>query len=377
MGRFAYRGRNLAHRLSGQTGRSGRAHGWPSLVALGILCPIKKLLQREIGTADRSRGRSPSVVGPHLIGAALSGVRLHIVLTGVQTGAPALLADAAEAAAALLYCFGTRSVHQRGRRWPGRQALAFGAGLVAIWVAVGSGLASYDETSVTLHMVQHILLMMAAPPLLALGRPVLLLTQAAPRRTQVAVARFMRGRLVSAATHPAFATPVYFATMWVMLVDRSVYDYLVSNQPVHELSHVVLLTVGLLYWPPLVAPDVSAHRLSFQARMLLLLGSMPLEALPGGWMRFQATPIDPINSLAGTHTAGEVFLVAATGACSIWLCTIAIQWFAFAVREERREAAKPTPTGWTVPWWAEPVPAASSGSSGDLEPGPSSTPWVR
>ncbi len=304
------------------------------------------------------------MVAPLLASAASGGVQLHVLLTAVQTGTPAVVADAAEAAITVSYGLGVQRLRMRGRRWPLRRAAAFLAGIVAVWVAVGSGLASYDETSATLHMVQHVLLMMVAPPLLALGRPVLLLTQAADRTVQVGVAKFMRGRFVAAVTHPIVATPLYFTTMWVMLVDRRVYDYLIAHQPVHDLSHVVLLTVGLLYWPPLVAPDASAHRLSFQARMLLLLGSMPLEALPGGWMRFQATPIDPINTLADTHTAGEVFLVAATGACSVWLCTIAIQWFAFAVREERREVAKPVPTTWTVPWWVAP------GGTGDAGIGP-------
>ncbi len=306
-----------------------------------------------------------AVFGSPALAAALDGVRLHVLLTGVQTAPPALAAAGAEAAAAVLYGVGVRRVARRGRRWPVRHTVSFVAGLAGTWAAVGSGLAAYDRTSVTLHIVQHILLMMAVPPLLALGRPLLLATQASGRGVQVAITRFMRGRFVAVVTHPAFATPVYFFTMWGMLADRRVYDYLIAHQPVHELSHAVLLVVGLLYWPPLVAPETSRHRLSFQGRMLLLLGSMPLEALPGGWMRFQATPIDPINTLAGTHTAGEVLLVAATGTCSVWLSAIVAQWFAFAVREERREAAKTVSTEWTVPWWAQPadVPAPAPGAA--------------
>lgn len=275
-----------------------------------------------------------------------------MLLTGAQTGIPALAVDAALAASAGLYLGGVRRLAGRGRRWAVRHTAAFVAGLVAIWVAVGSGLAVYDDSSVTLHMVQHILLMMAAPPLLALGRPVALAAQSSARATQVRLTRLMRGPAVTVATHPAVAGVIYFFTMWVMLVDRGVYDYLVTHQAAHEAAHVLLLAAGLLYWPPLVAPDASRHHLSHPARVVLLLLSMPLEALPGIWMRFQSSPISAINTLAGTRTGGEVFLVAATGACSLWLVTIVVQWFAFALREERREQARATPDlEWTVPSW--------------------------
>ncbi|HET9076744.1 MAG TPA: cytochrome c oxidase assembly protein [Acidimicrobiales bacterium] len=310
-----------------------------------------------------------ALLATHPSGAALSGVRAGVLLTGVQTAAPALAAAGAEVAAAGLYLWGVRRLAGRGRRWPVRRTLAFMAGLTTIWLAVGSGLAAYDETSVTLHMVQHVLLMTAAPPLLALGRPLALATQAARRPAQVRLNRLLRSGPVAALTHPLPAAVLYFGTMWVMLVDRPAYDYLIADQPAHRASHVLLLAVGLLYWTPLVAPDTARHRLSHPARVVLLLLSMPLEALPGVFMRFRSTPIDAINSLADTRTAGELFLVAATGACSLWLVAVVVQWFAFAVREERRQASGPDGAGgaWTVPWWigpaTPPVAASPSGPS--------------
>lgn len=302
----------------------------------------------------------PDLITTAAPGGVFTGVRLHVLLTGVQTGGPALATCGAELAGAALYVWGANRLAARGRRWPGRHTGAFLAGLAAIWVAVGSGLAAYDETSVTLHMVQHILLMMVAPPLLALGRPVALATSASRRPVQVRINRLMRSRLVGALTHPVPASALYFGTMWLMLADQRVYDYLIGHEGVHQASHGLLLVVGLLYWAPLVAPDASRHRLSHPARVMLLLLSMPLEALPGVIMRFRSSPIAVINNLVDTRTAGEVFLVAATGACSLWLVTVVVQWFAYALREERREAARPEGAGrgWTVPWWAEPAPPA-------------------
>ena len=290
--------------------------------------------------------------------AAVVAVRLSVLLTGIQTGIPALVAAGADLVAAGLYLAGTRRLASRGRGWPARRTASFLGGLAAVWVAVGSGLAAYDRTSVTLHVIQHVLLMMVAPPLLALGRPLPLAAQAGRRPVQVRLTRLVRGPALSALTHPVTASGLYFGTMWAMLVDRRVYDYLIAHHAAHDAGHGLMLAVGALYWIPLVAPDSSRHRLSHPGRMLLLLVSMPLEALPGAWMHYQSSPMAVINTLADTRTAGELLLVAATGACSVWLVTIAVQWFAFAVREDRREAAKAPATGWAVPWWVEPASEA-------------------
>src|SRR5712672_4145514 len=53
-----------------------------------------------------------------------------------------------------------------------RHMAAFISGLVAIWVAVGSPLASMDHELLSIHMVQHLILMAVAPPLILFGMPV-------------------------------------------------------------------------------------------------------------------------------------------------------------------------------------------------------------
>src|SRR5436305_253390 len=85
----------------------------------------------------------------------------------------------------------SRPVHQAQRRppvsrWrsrpagrpnpvPFRRTAAFLLGLGAIEVALQSPIEHYDTTLFSLHMVQHILLTLVAPPLIAAGAPVTLL----------------------------------------------------------------------------------------------------------------------------------------------------------------------------------------------------------
>src|SRR5882757_1338137 len=58
---------------------------------------------------------------------------------------------------------------------------AFFAGIVSLWIAVGSPLEAFDDVSLSVHMVQHLLLMAVASPLILLGAPALPLLQGIPQ----------------------------------------------------------------------------------------------------------------------------------------------------------------------------------------------------
>src|SRR5882724_7710288 len=78
---------------------------------------------------------------------------------------------AAIAVAALLYLRGGRlsaTASAAGKRWRG---VAFYGGLATVALAVSSPIDAYAGELFWVHMVQHVLLMMVAPPLLLLGRP--------------------------------------------------------------------------------------------------------------------------------------------------------------------------------------------------------------
>ena len=270
--------------------------------------------------------------------------------TGVQTGPLELVAGGLLVAAAALYLFGTRRIRERGRPWPAGRVWAFLAGLLAVWGAVGSGLAAYDERSVTAHIAQHILLMMVAPPLLAMGRPVVLAAQALGRTRQVKLVRALGAPAVRVPTHPVTAWVLYIGSMMVMFADRPVYDYLVAHPLVHDAAHGWLIGTGLLYWEPLLGAG-TGHRMPRPARVISVLANMPFEALVGLWLRYRTAPVDPLNSVSDTQRAGEAFIVGATMVSTVWLLVIVGQWAAEAWREEARAASRPGRAEWSTPWW--------------------------
>src|SRR5580658_2108389 len=79
----------------------------------------------------------------------------------------------------------------------GGRLAAFFAGILCVWAAIGSPLAAFDDLSLTVHMVQHLLLMAIAPPLILLGAPALPLLQGIPQSVaRRIVGPFLRWRSV-------------------------------------------------------------------------------------------------------------------------------------------------------------------------------------
>ena len=72
------------------------------------------------------------------------------------------------------------------RRWHGGQPAAFLGGLAAIFLALASPVEPFADLLLQVHMVQHLLLMMVAPPLLWLGAPLFPLLRGLPRAVRVA-----------------------------------------------------------------------------------------------------------------------------------------------------------------------------------------------
>src|SRR5262249_10295429 len=95
-------------------------------------------------------------------------------------------------------------LYARGRRMmkgasasaiPTRRAAPFLSGMFLVWTALGSPLVAYDHDLLTVHMIQHLLLMTAAPGLILLGEPLLAFRYGLPRAGHAALHVLRRPRL--------------------------------------------------------------------------------------------------------------------------------------------------------------------------------------
>ena len=120
------------------------------------------------------------------------------VVLGSWTVDPLVLG--ACAAAGALYVWG---MLRSRRRWPAWRALSFLAGLAVVLLALLSGIDRYADELLSVHVIEHLLLILLAPVLILWGAPLRLALRACPPAGVHLIARLLRGRLARLLTRPA------------------------------------------------------------------------------------------------------------------------------------------------------------------------------
>ncbi|MBV9204999.1 MAG: cytochrome c oxidase assembly protein [Actinobacteria bacterium] len=212
--------------------------------------------------------------------------------------APAVSAALAVLAAAYLAGAGLVTRRHPARPWPAGRTLAFGAGLAAIAAAIQGSPGVYDDVLFSAHMVQHLLLIMVAPPLLILGRPVTLLLHATRNPVHTWVKRVVRSPVVSALTCPAVAATCYAAAVIATHL-TPLMNLAIGNTAVHDAEHVLYLVVGYLYFLPVAGAEPIRWRLPLFGRYLLLLAVMPVDTAVGVALMLAPRELFPAYARAG------------------------------------------------------------------------------
>ena len=201
------------------------------------------------------------------------------VLTQWQA-APAVTASVVVAAG--LYLWGVVRVARRhpARPWPAWRTAAFLAGLAVVVLALQSGIGSYDDVLFWDHMVQHLMLVMVAPPLLIVGQPITLLLHASRNPLHSWAKRVLRSPVASFLTWPVFGFAAYAAAI-VVLHLTAVASLIARNQVAHDAEHVVFLAVGYLFFLPIIGSEPIRWRLSYPTKLILLFLIMPVDTFTG------------------------------------------------------------------------------------------------
>src|SRR5258708_589196 len=175
--------------------------------------------------------------------------------------APLVTAGVVVAAAA--YLWGVARVARRHpvRPWPAWRTGIFLGGLAVVVLALQSGLGSYDDVLFWDHMIQHLMLIMVAPPLLIFGQPLPLLLHASRNPVHTWAKRAVRSRAVTWLTWPPFGVAAYALTIAVTPLTRLM-NLVMSNQVLHNAEHALYLLVGYLFFLPLVGREPLRWRLS-------------------------------------------------------------------------------------------------------------------
>jgi putative membrane protein len=173
-------------------------------------------------------------------------------------------------AAAALYTRGSAALHRGTRRTYWREA-AFYGGLATIFVALIAPLDAVAEALFSAHMVQHLLLILVAPPLLAAGEPGVRLVLAIPGTWRRIFNRQIRSRfpmwLMSAVRNPLVVWCLHVVAIWAWHLP-TLYDAAARNELVHVLEHASFFGTAVLFWNVVI--DRSRKALGYPARILFV-----------------------------------------------------------------------------------------------------------
>jgi cytochrome c oxidase assembly factor CtaG len=236
---------------------------------------------------------------------------------------------------------GVRAPPTTAGRW---RTVAFVAGLATIVVALDTSIDDLADKLLWVHMVQHVLLLMVAPPLLALGRPWNRMWHGFPlglrRSIARAVAQGPRWALVRRAARslrgPALSWVLFNVTLvgWHL---PAAYDLTLRSPAVHALEHAMFFGTGLLFWtrvidsPPWRSPLNDASRaayvglaivVSWALAIVLAVSTSPLYAPYAA----EASRPGGISALADQQLAAGVMWVPGSIPFTIAILFIAYRW---------------------------------------------------
>ena len=258
------------------------------------------------------------------------------------------------AVTALLYALGGRSSAtppDAAKRWRGA---AFYAGLATLALAVASPIDAYAGELFWAHMVQHVLLMMVASPLLLLGRPWPRISRPLPLGVRRPLARgVLVGRALAPARSafrwlgapaPSFALFNGTLLLWHL---PALYDLTLRDGPVHDLEHALFFGTALLFWVHLLPGATSRPRLGDASRavyataallvswVLAIVLALAPEPVYAAYAALVQRP-GGLSALADQQLAAGVMWVPASVPYCIVLVVIALRWLDPATGSGRR-----------------------------------------
>jgi putative membrane protein len=207
---------------------------------------------------------------------------LHHVAWGVSHSAfPTLIL----VFAALTYLRGWLFLRSNSLKVSSWRAFSFFVGLFLIWGAVASPLAALDHELLTIHMLQHLLLMTLAPPLIWLGLPVGPLLYGLPQRSvEGPLDRWWHSRratqFLKVLGRPKFAWLAACAVLVGWHIPRF-FALGMQSALWHLAEHLSFLATGVLFWWPVVKASAGAYRRDLSMILYLFFATLPCDILSG------------------------------------------------------------------------------------------------
>jgi cytochrome c oxidase assembly factor CtaG len=199
--------------------------------------------------------------------------------------------------ASSLYAAGWLRMHREGN--PAKvlgtaRVLAFAAGIAVLFIALESPLDSLAGSLFSAHMVQHLLLMLLAPPLLVWSRPMLAWLWAFPLAWRRRIGKFWNGTAALHGSHTFLMRPLVVwllasVALWFWHLPGP-YDWAVENEGVHAFEHACFFLTSLAFWT-LVAQPYGRRHVGHGTALVVVATFALHNGLLGALLAFAGTPL--------------------------------------------------------------------------------------
>jgi putative copper resistance protein D len=250
-----------------------------------------------------------------------------------------------------LYLWGVVQMHRRGNHWAVGRTSAFMAAMAFAALATVSGLGTYDDTLLSAHMAQHMILSMVVPLAMALGAPITLALRTLPRRPRAWLLAVLHSRVAKVLTFPPLTFALFVLTPWALYFSGW-YTATLHHDYLHEMTHLHMVLVGCLFFWPLMGIDPLPNRIGYPFRLLLVVLTLPFHAFMGVTIMAQRRLIGgdwypelhegPMgawlpNPHTDQHLAGGLLWSSGDAVGLVFFAVLFVQWVRASMAEARRE----------------------------------------
>lgn len=196
----------------------------------------------------------------------------------------------------LIYLRGWAAIRRtRPMQFPAWRLAAFLGGLATIWAALASPLDGFADALLSAHMVEHLLLMSVAPPLLLLGAPQVPLLRGLPHFLTARVlgpllsmhALRRLGRFLTAPVTAWLAMNLIFLGWHI----PRAYDFALEHEAWHDFEHICFLASSILFWWPIVRPWPSNEQALGWRLLPYLVGADIVNTILSAFLAFCDRPL--------------------------------------------------------------------------------------
>lgn len=261
------------------------------------------------------------------------------VLFTFTYGPWAIITLAFEIVASIWYFRAVQLFQSRGRKWPMNRKVFWISAMFGCSIAFQSGIPTYAADIFTVHIIQHLDLMIAVPMLAGMSAPVTLFMQTSSYLPKVKVLKILKSSGFKKLTNPIVTILLNNGIMFWFFLGHGIVVAM-DHSYLMDFVNVLFLVFGMLAWWPIVSPDfIGKKRYSHPIRALLAVSGMPFDAflaialLPGG---ATASIAPNMYSLLSVQTGAAVFWITIMLMSGIGASVPLVGWLSVEKRETRR-----------------------------------------